>query len=761
MEKPNFSTGLRQLPTVLKHYWYVPTLLLIVAILFLAGSWYGKSQVAGQKAAGSRRILYYVDPMNPAHTSPEPGLAPCGMKFEPVYADDGDRAAGSAMPPGSVKITPEKQQIIGVRVATVEKSPWTHTLRTVGKVAVDETRIYRLKAFTEGWIVKVYNNSTGSLVRKDEPLATLYSKDLLTSLQAFFYSSYALDSLRQGQVPQAQIDVLEAQRRLAEWGLMNLGMGDLQIRDLARNKQITQEIILSAPATSFVLARNVTVGQKFSTGEEFYQLADLSRIWILADIFKNEAKYIRPGEPVRVIPAGQDESYTATVSEILPQFDPGTLTLKVRLEMDNPQFVLRPGMFMDVEFPVTLPASVNVPLDAIMDSGLHQTVFVDRDKGYFEPRRVKTGWRLGDRAEIVEGIRPGERIVVSGNFLVDSESRMKLAAAGFFSTVAKDPVCGNDLDEAKAKSSGLKSEHQGTTYYFCSEACQQKFGKTPERFAAKPEAGRAAEPAATPPKGPVAPAKVKDPVCGHEVDVAQAQAGGLASDYRGKTYYFCSYACNKQFDKEPQAFAGGSPAAPLAPGMAQDPVCGLEVARKKAQQAGWTSEYQGKTYYFDTDGCKQRFDQDPQRYLTKGSEVAKPQAYPSVPTDPNAVQRLRREILRTMPPGATLPNLPEPTAPAPPAGTPGTPPAAASPAPPAMPHGGSQVTPPAAAPAAPASPTAPMPPGATPVTPPGSAPAPPPTMPPGAAAPSAAAPVTPPPAPPAAAPVCPPGHGGQ
>ena len=137
MEKPNPSTAEWQLQAVIKKYWHVPTFLLILAVLFLAGSWYGQRKVDTQKAAGSRRILYYVDPMNPAHTSPEPGLAPCGMKLEPVYAEDGGQGAGSAMPPGSVKITPERQQIIGVRVATVEKSPWTSRLRTVGTGAAN------------------------------------------------------------------------------------------------------------------------------------------------------------------------------------------------------------------------------------------------------------------------------------------------------------------------------------------------------------------------------------------------------------------------------------------------------------------------------------------------------------------------------------------------------------------------------------------------------------------------------------------------
>ena len=201
----------------------------------------------------------------------------------------------------------------------------------------------------------------------------------------------------------------------------------------------------------------------------------MSRVWILADLFGDEANYVRPGDKVKVTLADRDETYMATVSEILPEFDPATLTVKVRLEVDNPQFVLRPGMFVDVEVPVNMPPAVNVPVDAIMDSGLKQTVFVDRGNGYFSPRQVETGWRLGDRVQIVRGLEPGERIVISGNFLIDSESRMKLAAAGFFGNVVKDPVCGMNVDDGKARTAGLKSEYQGKSYYFCSDTCQQQF----------------------------------------------------------------------------------------------------------------------------------------------------------------------------------------------------------------------------------------------------------------------------------------------
>ena len=282
---------------VLKKYWHVPGLLIVLVILFLSGSWYGKRQVATQKAAGSRPILYYVDPMNPAHTSPKPGLAPSGMKLEPVYADDGGRVAGSTMPPGSFKITPEKQQIMGLRIAAVEQAPWTYRLKTTGKVAVDENRIYRLNAFTDGWVVRIFNHTTGSLVRKDEPLATFYNQDLPTTLQTYFY---ALDAMDQDQkLFPGQQDLLLAQQLSAAGVLMNLGMGKLQLDDLARSRELTQEIIINTPATSFILARNITPGQRFAAGEELYRLADLSRVWVLADLFESEAKYIRPGEKVQ------------------------------------------------------------------------------------------------------------------------------------------------------------------------------------------------------------------------------------------------------------------------------------------------------------------------------------------------------------------------------------------------------------------------------------------------------------------------------
>ena len=170
-------------------------------------------------------------------------------------------------------------------------------------------------------------------------------------------------------------------------------MSDLQIKEMERTREYNENILIVAPETSFIIARNVSPGQRFDRGTEWYRLADLSRVWILADLFEDEAQYIKPGEKVRVTYPYQKKTFEATVSEVLPIFDPVSRTLKVRLETENPGYMLRPDMFVDVDFPVKLPPSINVPVEAVLDSGLTQTVFVDQGDGFFEPRKVETGWR--------------------------------------------------------------------------------------------------------------------------------------------------------------------------------------------------------------------------------------------------------------------------------------------------------------------------------------------------------------------------------
>jgi Cu(I)/Ag(I) efflux system membrane fusion protein len=236
-------------------------------------------------------------------------------------------------------------------------------------------------------------------------------------------------------------------------------------------------VVVRSPVTGFVLVRNVSPGQRFEAGDELYVVADLRHVWVLADMFQYEVNYIRAGTTARVTLPHQGRSFKGRVSEVLPRFDPTSRTLKVRLELDNPAYVLRPDMFVDVEFPISLPPALTVPSDAVVDSGLRHTVFVDAGDGYFEPRRIETGWRFGDRVEVVSGLMEGERVVTSGTFLIDSESRLKASAAGARGETVKDVTCGMDVDEARARAAGLVSTRDGRTYAFCSADCKARFDR--------------------------------------------------------------------------------------------------------------------------------------------------------------------------------------------------------------------------------------------------------------------------------------------
>jgi RND family efflux transporter MFP subunit len=444
---------------------------LITAILFLAllagsfwaGSWYKDQQSVRSNASGAK-------------------TQPVNSGTDTVTDTNIDT---SSMPPGTVRITPEKQQVIGVRTGVVEKAAAEHFIRTVGRVAPDEKRVYRLVAGTDGWIRETYNNDTGTLVKKDERLASFYSP-LFRAAQLSYISllsSSPEDRFRAGgrqALAPSQLASVSLQTYID--ALESLGMSEQQMKELANTKQITDKIFIVAPASGFIIARNVSPGQQFEKGFEWYRIADLSRVWVLADLFRNETEYVRPGMKVRVTLPETRKSLNAVVSTVLPQFDATSRTLKVRLELDNPGFLLRPDMFVDVEFPVTLPSALTIPADAVLDSGLKKTVFVDQGNGIFEPREVETGWRMGDRVEIVRGLKPGERIVISGNFLIDSESRLELAASGMYGTLSKDPVCGVDVSINKAQKAGRKSTYQGKVYYFSSDECKEKFDKNPHSY---------------------------------------------------------------------------------------------------------------------------------------------------------------------------------------------------------------------------------------------------------------------------------------
>jgi membrane fusion protein, copper/silver efflux system len=641
----------------------------VAAGAFLFGAYHGHRQSGVQAPAGQARILYYVDPMNPAHTSEKPGLAPCGMKMEPVYAEgsapSGGPASLAAMTPGTVRISPEKQQLIGIQVGVAEKKPFPQTLRLLGRVATDETRVYRINATVNGWVTRTLPYATGSYVRRNDVLASFYSPEFLAAGQAMLFALNSKDRV-QATLPMAaeheaagheamESEMAERSSRSNrttqffaniqsyEDSLRNLGMGEMQIEEMKRNRKFIKNVDVTSPADAFIIARNLSDGQRFEKGTELYRLADLSRVWILADVFEDEADFAQPGAQVRVSLPKQHRTFTATVSKTLPQFDGGSRTLKLRLEADNPDFALKPDMFVDVEIPIALPAALVVAADAVLDAGRRQTVFVDRGSGVFEPRPVETGRRWGEHIEILQGLMPGERVVTAGNFLLDSESRMKLAALGLQGEPAKDPVCGMMVEVSKAKTEKRVSEHSGRTFYFCHDGCKRTFDKNPVKFIEK--AG-GSMPAAV--KTPVAAASpdttAVDPVCGMQVSQEKAKAANRVNEHQGKTYFFCNDGCKRAFVENPAKFttqSGGpdrdshqpqpvvsasakpetgshdarpAPVDDPAPTL-KDPVCGMEVDLEKALAVSLQSTHRAMTVFFCSQACKGKFDKDPDKFL--------------------------------------------------------------------------------------------------------------------------------------------------
>jgi YHS domain-containing protein len=569
----------------------------LLLVSFVGGIRFNQSATGSNTSdTQTRRILHYVDPMNPANISSEPGIAPCGMPMEPVYADDDFPGGGSiTTTPGTVRVNLQKQQIIGVQTEMVGKGKEISHIRTLGRIVANENRIYGIVAGTDGWLETVNEGTTGSLVAKNQLITEIkvYDYDFYTwqqryladvdnagrrgkSLRPVSERSSPVESLlaetevgkshggsgltavdavpkqgraqnprtamsslqpmeaeaanpemvplptledpstgmaspsrstRKSRVPYIRndndVDVSRARQELLDRGLK-----ERQLAQLVRSRAYITHVELRSPVNGLVLSRNVISHQKIDRGTECFRVADLSKVWVETDIFDHEARYIQPGTTASISLPKQKQTFPARVTEILPRFDAATRTLKVRLEMDNPDNGFRPDMFVDVQFAIHLPESIAVPASAVIDSGKHKTVYLVRGEGIFVPQPVTTGWRFNDRVQIVEGLQPGENIVVAGNFLIDSESRMKLAAARLMDKPAttadlnqlftssapppppqasihkssmpmdppiKDPVCGMTVDPETARNNGLIVESQGKTHYFCSQGCVDEF----------------------------------------------------------------------------------------------------------------------------------------------------------------------------------------------------------------------------------------------------------------------------------------------
>ena len=350
-----------------------------------------------------------------------------------VHAGHTSTPAGpstNAIPQTAVRISPEKQQLIGVQYGIVENQPLSKSLRAVGRAAFDETKMVRINPKIEGWIEDVYVDFTGKLVNKGQPLLSIYSPDLVQTQEEYLLALKNRKQLGESPFGDAvnfsESLVQSAKRRLQLWDVT-----DAQIKELEARGTPSRTMTLYAPASGFVMQRNAFPKQRIMPDTELYQLADLSNIWIVADIYEFEAADVKLGQLATVTSSAYPgRTFRGKITYIYPQVDNTTRTLKVRIELSNKDFLLKPNMYAEVTLNINYGSRLVVPQEAVLDSGSEQLVYVALADGYFEPRQIQIGAKVNDRYVVLNGLQAGERIVTSGNFLIDSESKLKSATSG-------------------------------------------------------------------------------------------------------------------------------------------------------------------------------------------------------------------------------------------------------------------------------------------------------------------------------------------
>jgi Cu(I)/Ag(I) efflux system membrane fusion protein len=346
-----------------------------------------------------------------------------GMTMESLHKE----GKMQELAPGAVQLSPERQQMIGIKVGTVEPMQLDKVIRTTGRVDYDEKRLVTVSPKIGGWVEELYVDFTGAYVKKGAPLLSIYSPELVATQEEYLVALRAREEFRKSpfqEVASSGDSLVEsARRRLKLWDI-----SDEQIRKLEETGQPSKTLTLYSPYEGFLLEKMVYKGMNVMAGMALFRLADLSVVWIYADIYESELPWIRLGQSASFkLPYLPSEGFKGKVIYIYPSLDPKSRTAKIRLEFPNRKGMLKPEMYADVEIRIDLGRRLAVPESAIIDTGVRQVAIIDKGSGYFEPRDVRLGVKVDDHYEVIEGLKPGERVVTSANFLIDSESKFKEA----------------------------------------------------------------------------------------------------------------------------------------------------------------------------------------------------------------------------------------------------------------------------------------------------------------------------------------------
>ena len=385
-------------------------LALVLALVGCSKS-HDHSAEAGRPAAASVKQRYHC-PMHPTYVSDKPGDCPiCNMALVPMEQDEHEAAVAFAGRV-AIKLSPEKQQLIGLTTAPVEMRELQPSIRTVGRVDYAEPNVAWINTKIMGWIEKLHVDATGQYVKKGDPLLEIYSPDLVTAQREYLVAG---ESTKES-----------ARRRLELWDIT-----ENQIQELESTGKPRKTLVIASPMDGYVVEKTALAGKSVMPGENLYRIADLTRVWIYADVYEYEMAHVKAGQQAYVTASyAGARPVIGKVSYIYPYLEAQTRTVKVRIESPNPNLRLKPEMYVDVGIELAGDKVLAIPASAVIDTGARQIAFVDAGEGRLEPRELHIGTRTDDYFEVISGVAEGERVVTRALFLVDSESQLKAAIAG-------------------------------------------------------------------------------------------------------------------------------------------------------------------------------------------------------------------------------------------------------------------------------------------------------------------------------------------
>jgi membrane fusion protein, copper/silver efflux system len=414
--------------------------LAITAIVMLVvgvggGYWFARNQLQPDLAqqlentqtTDPKEPLFYRNPMNPSVTSPVPTKDAMGMDYVPVYGTDDSE---TDMPVGTVKIDPVTVQNMGVRTAIVKKDILSHIVRAVGRVDYDEERIVRLHPKVEGWIETMWVDKTGEKVKFNQDLLSIYSPQLVVSQQEYILALNNLEILKKSPIA----DIRQGAEELVSSSRERLRLLDVpehQLEEITRTHDTHKSLHIHSPKPGIVVHIGAREGQYVTPATEIYKIADLSTVWVYADIYEYELPWVQQGDLVEMQLRGvPGRTFRGHLAFIYPYAEAKTRTIRVRLKFNNAELLLKPEMFAEVSiYAGRQKRALVIPSEAVIRSGTRDKVLVVRSAGKFEPRTIATGIASDGRIIVLEGLKEGEEVVTSGQFLIDSESRLREATA--------------------------------------------------------------------------------------------------------------------------------------------------------------------------------------------------------------------------------------------------------------------------------------------------------------------------------------------